>query len=285
MKVQNVFGCYLVVMAGIFATATTTVWAEELPWERKLPFENATIHYSISGVEQGTEMLYIRNFGKERATYTESTTKIMGMEVSEKSVEFVDADFVYSYNLQAMEGTKTVNPQKSMAQAYAALTAEDKTEVEKNAEKMGSVLNQGMGGNIQEKATKILGYDCDKVNIMGGGATYLLHGTDIALKTEVNMMGLKMVTQATSIDTGKVDPKYFIHPKGIVAEVDPEAEAMAQAMGQRVMDALKDPEAAKKGLGAGAHGVVPQENMTEEDKQILEQAGELLKGMQNLFGQ
>ena len=283
MKVQHVFGCYLVVIAGVFSV--TMVQGEELPWEKKLPFENATIHYSISGFETGTEVLYIRNFGREQATYTESTTKIMGMAVSEKSVEFVDVDFVYSYNLQAMEGTKSVNPQKSMAQAYAELTAEEKIEVEKNAEKMGGALTQGMGGNIQEKSTQILGYDCDKVNIMGGGATYLLHGTDIALKTEVKMMGLKMITQATSIDTGTVDPKHFVHPKGIVAEVDPESEAMAQAMGQRVMAALKDPEAAKKGLGAGVHGAVPQENMTDEDKEILEQAGELLKGMQNLFGQ
>ena len=119
---------------------------------------------------------------------------------------------------------------------------------------------------------------------MGGGATYVIHGTGIPLKTEVNMMGMKMITVATSVSIGKVDPKYFVHPEGIEARVDPEADAMAEAMGQQVMTALKDPEAAKNGIG-GMQGAPAQGNMTEEDKQMMEQAGELLKGMQNIFGQ
>ncbi len=74
-----------------------------------------------------------------------------------------------------------------------------------------------MSGAVQENVTKILGYDCDKIDIMGSGATYLIHGISIALKAEVNMMGMKMVPLATSVDTGKVGPQYFIHPKEIEA--------------------------------------------------------------------
>lgn len=258
---------------------------EELPWEKKLPFEHATIHYNVSGVEQGEEILYIRNFGREQATYLDSTTKIMGMSVSEKSVEFMDADYVYSYDLQAQEGTKSVNPQKYMAEAYLKLTPEEQRQVQKNTAEMGGALTRGMGGAVQENVVKILGYDCDKIDIMGSGATYLIHGTSIALKTEVNMMGMKMITLATSIDTEKVDSEHFIHPKGIEVKANPEADAMAQAMGQQVMDTLKDPEAAKKGLETGIHRDVIQKDMSEEDKELLEQAGELIKGMQNIFGQ
>jgi len=54
--------------------------------------------------------------------------------------------------------------------------------------KTGGDLAGGMGGAVQENVTKILGYDFDKIDIMGGGATYLIHGTSIALKTELNMM-------------------------------------------------------------------------------------------------
>ena len=282
MKMQKFYGCCLVVMLGIFPCSV--VGAEELPWETKLPFENATIHYTISGLEQGEEVLYIRNYGKEQAAYADSTTKIMGMAVQEKSVEFVDADFIYSYDLQAMEGVKSVNPKKYMSKAYNDLTAEEKQQVLKNAEELGGVFSEGLGGDVQEKAVEILGYECDKINIMGGGATYVIHGTSIPLKTEVNMMGMKMITVATSVDKGKVDPKYFVHPEGIEARVDPESDAMAEAMGLQMMTALKDPEAAKKGI-SGMHGDAAQGNMTEEDKQMMEQAGELLKGMQNIFGQ
>ena len=283
MKVDTLFRLCLVAIVGFFQYANLE--AQELPWEKKLPFESATIHYTISGVEQGEEVLYIRNFGKEQVRYSESTTKLMGMAVTEKSVEFVDADYVYSYDLQAQDGTKSINPQKYMAKAYADLTPVEKKQVQKNATEMGGLLTEGLGGAVHENATKILGYECDKINIMGGGATYIIHGTSIPLKTEMNMMGMKMVTLATSIDTGQVDPKYFIHPEGIVAEVDPEVEAMGESMGYRVMAALKDPEAAKKSAGAGIYRGAVQDNMTEEDKKMMEQAGELLKGMQNLFGQ
>lgn len=283
MRIQKFYGCCLLVVLGIFPC--TAVGAEELPWETKLPFKNATIHYTISGIEQGEEVLYIRNYGTEQAIYADSTTKIMGMAVQEKSVEFVNPDFIYSYDLQAMEGVKSVNPQKYMSKAYNDLTAEEQKQVLKNAEELGGVFAEGLGGDVQEKAAEILGYECDKINIMGGGATYVIHGTGIPLKTEVNMMGMKMITVATSVDKGTVDPQFFVHPQGIEARVDPEADAMTEAMGQQMMTALKDPEAAKKGL-SGMHGAATQgDNMTEEDKQMMEQAGELLKGMQNIFGQ
>lgn len=283
MKGQYFCGVCLVAMVGLLPCINTV--AGEMPWEKQLPFENATIHYSISGVEQGEEVIYIRDFGREQATYSDSTTKIMGMAVTEKSVEFVDPDFVYSYDLQAREGTKSVNPQKYMAEAYANLTAEEKKQVQKNADKMGGALTEGMGGDVQENAVKILGYNCDKIEIMGGGATYVLHGTGLPLKTEMNMMGMRMITMATSVDTAEVDPQHFIHPKGIEATLDQEGDAMAQAMAQQVMNTLKDPEASKNGIGPAAKGNLLQQNMTEEDKQRLEQAGELLEGMKNIFGQ
>lgn len=282
MKNKSLYGCCLVVMIGLFSC--TIAGAEELPWTKKLPFENATIYYTISGLEQGEEILYIRNYGKEQATYSDSVTKIMGMAVEEKRVEFMDEDYVYSYDLQAKEGTKSVNPQKYMAKAYDKLTQEEQKLVLKNAEDMGTAFTNGMGGSVQQKAIEILGYECDKIDIMGGGATYVMHGTGIPLKVEINMMGMKLVTLATSVDTGTIDPKHFVHPTGIEARVDPEADAMAEAMSQQVIDSLKDPEAAEKGMSA-LHGAAAQENMTEEDKQMMEEAGELLKGMQNIFGQ
>lgn len=282
MKIQNI--CKLCLMAIVGFFLCSNIEAGELPWEKALPFENATIHYSVSGMGHGEEIVYVRDYGKEQATYLDSITKIMGMAVRERSVEIVDVDFVYSYDLEAQEGTKNVNPQKYMVKAYANLTAEEKNKVQKNAIEMGGTLAEGMGGVLQQNAIELLGFGCDKIDMMGGGVIYLLHGTNLPLKAEMNMMGMKTSIVATSIDIGAVDPKYFMHPKGIVAIVDLEGDAMAETMGVQIINALKDPKAAKKGFAAAVNGA-RLENMAEEDKQKLEQGAELLKGIQNIFGQ
>ena len=45
---------------------------EDLPWEMKLPFKEATIHYELTGSEQGKETLYIKDYGKLRAKHHQS---------------------------------------------------------------------------------------------------------------------------------------------------------------------------------------------------------------------
>ncbi|HBG20751.1 MAG TPA: hypothetical protein DDY32_16150, partial [Desulfobulbaceae bacterium] len=58
---------------------------DELAWEKKLPFKTATISYSIKGMENGKETLYIRDHGKERATYRETTSNMMGMKMTNRT--------------------------------------------------------------------------------------------------------------------------------------------------------------------------------------------------------
>ncbi|MCJ7601491.1 MAG: hypothetical protein MUO63_08300, partial [Desulfobulbaceae bacterium] len=47
----------------------TTASAEKNPWDIKLPFKEATIQYSITGSETGSETLSIRDYGKERSRH------------------------------------------------------------------------------------------------------------------------------------------------------------------------------------------------------------------------
>ena len=77
-----------------------------------------------------------------------------------------------------------------------------------------------MGGEVQQNEAEILGYSCDKVEIMGGPSIYLIHGTDISLATEMDMMGMKINIVATSIEKADVDDRFFQHPPGINAELD-----------------------------------------------------------------
>lgn len=236
-------------------------------------------------MEEGLETLYIRDYGKQRAMYHETVTKAMGMSMKNSTLELTTPDYIYSYDLQNREGTKSINPQKYMIEEYNKLSAADKEKVRKNAEKTGKAYTDGMAGQIQHNAAELLGYSCDKVEIMGGASAYLIHGTDIPLKTEMDMMGMKMSMVATSLEKGDVDDKFFQHPAEINAEVDAEADALAGEMAKQVIALLKDPENAPpiEGQLMGFPGQM--EGMTEEDKQMMQQAEKMMQGMKGMLSQ
>lgn len=256
---------------------------KDLPWEKKLPFETATIKYAVHGMEEGEEVLYVKNYGKERASYRTTVTKMMGMTMQNSSVEIQTPEVIYSFDLQERSGVKSVNPQRYMNEEYEKLSSADKKKVKKNAEKLGGAFAEGGTGAVEQNAIKILGYSCDKIAIMDGAAVYLIHDTDIPLKNVVSMMGMNMTMEATSIDTGKVDDSFFQHPAGIVLEENAEADGMARVMAQKTIAMLKDPEAAQDMVPAQMG--IPQEQMeqmSEEEKQMMQQ---MMEGMKGLLGQ
>lgn len=218
---------------------------DENPWAKKLPFESATLHYVLSGTQQGTEDLYIRDFGRETATHRKATTTMMGMKMDTATVEIQDSEWKYFYDLNEKTGSKMVNPQKFMVDEYNKLTAAEKKQVQKNAEVMGTSVMKGMNGKMEQKVTKILGYDCDRTTFMGS-TVYMLHGAPIPLKSEMDMAGMKMSSVATSLKEGEADDTFFQHPADIEAVHNQESDEMSKTMAVQVISMLKDPEAAKK---------------------------------------
>ena len=273
------FPCAITLCCAILLNGSLAAAANVLPWEQELPFEEGVIRYVISGLEQGKETIYIRDWGRQRATYHESSAEVMGVTMRTAEVEFRTPEFIYSYNLQEKQGFKAVNPQKYMADEYRSLTASEQLKVRENAEKMGAAYAEGMGGRVVEKAETILGYSCDKVDISGGSVTYLIHGTDIPLKTEMNMMGMQMTIMALAVEPGPVDDEHFKHPEGIVAEEDPASDAMSKKMALQAIAMLKDPGAAEKDSDT-VMGLPPQvqNGMSEEDKKIMQ---DMLEGFQD----
>ena len=254
----------------------------EHPWEKMLPFENAAITYTLSGMETGEEVLYIRKHGKESASYRTTKTSMLGMTMINRSVEIMTPDWIYSFDLQEGTGTKSINPQKVMTEEFEKLPAAEQEKVLANAEEMGSGLMSGMQGSIEKNAKTILGYQCDKVTVLGS-TIYSIHGTPVALHTETNIMGVTVKSVATKIDKGAVPDKYFQYPEGIVPEPDPEADRMARIMAEQSISMLKDPEAFKEKNQGSFMKMVPgkSEEISPEEQQQLEEAMKALKG---LFG-
>lgn len=246
-------------------------------FEKKLPFKKATIHYTLSGMEKGTEILAIRKKGEESAKVHSTSTSMMGMVIKNESLEITDSDWVYSYDLTKQTGTKMTNPQKFMMEEYNKLSRADKKKAEKNAEKFGTSMAAGFSGEVVENATKILGYSCDKTIVMGS-EVYMIHGTDILLKSESNIMGMSIKSEATKIEKGKADSKYFKHPEGIEAVFDEKADAMSRSMAKQIIAMLVDPESAQASSNQRQQQI-PKQDVTEEEQQQIQEAMDALKGI------
>jgi hypothetical protein len=279
-RIKAVLTVMAVLFLPIFATA-----GNDNPWERKLPFENATINYTLSGNEQGTETLYIRDYGKETATYHKTTTTMMGRTVQNDTVLIQTPDWMYTFDLVKKTGKKNVNPQKYMIEEYNKLSSAEKSQVMKNAQEMGTTMAKGMGGKIEKNVEKILGFDCDRATVMGTTVSSI-HETGIPLKSDTNMMGISMKKEAKDVNKGSIDAKYFQHPAGITPQADPEGDDMSRSMAQQTVTMLKDPEGAKKAVRMNPMLQQKGKNSDQQDEapeisdEEMEQAMKALKGMQ-----
>ena len=251
------------------------------PWEKKLPFGGATITYALSGSENGSEILYIRDGGRLTAKYHKGTMKILGMAQQTETLQITDPDWIYTFDLMKKTGTKKTNPQKYMIEEYNKLSNKEKQQVKKNGEDMATgPMMAGMNVTVVKKAKKILGYECDSAEVMGS-TVYTIHDSPIALLSETNMMGMKIRIEATDIDTGTPAKKFFKHPEGITPVMDKESDAMARSMAKQTMDMLKDPEGVQK-AGTNSAPAARQKNQEEispEEQQEMEEAMEMLKGI------
>ena len=252
---------------------------EKSPWEVKLPFKSATIHYTISGMENGSDVTYIRDYGRESATYHTTKTTMMGMTIANETVDITTPEWEYDFDLTNRTGSKNVNPEKYMVEEYKKLSKAEQKQVLKNTESMGVSVAEGFGGNVQQNAEKILGYSCDRAEMMGTVA-YSIHGSGIPLRITSNMMGMTMKVEATSVSEGRVDDKFFQLPVGIEPVMDPQSDAMAREMARQTITMLKDPEGAKK-IGEEAKGAQMQgsEQLTPAEQEQMQQAMEMLKGV------
>ena len=280
--------CHLLVVSMILLFLSSLAWGEDLPWEMKLPFKEATIQYILGGNQQGSETLYIKDYGKLRAKHHKATTVVMGTTNKTDTLEIIDPDWIYSYNLIEKKGEKTTNPRKLYQAEYSKLNAEEKRNFEKNSKELGAGMMGKHGGSIKQNAEKILGYDCDVTTVGGMSTVYMLHGSDIPLRTEVSMMGMKSSNAATKVDTSSSIPaSAFAPPPGISAQLNIEMETMMADTIKNSIDTLKRPDGAQKmlqsgpgmGLGGMQKGMEAEGMSKEEQQEMMQQVEAAMKQM------
>lgn len=280
-------GFVLALSLGILTT--TPAFCADLPWEMKLPFKEATIHYALSGSQQGQETLYIKDSGKLRAKYRKATATMMGVTTSNDTVEFIDPDWIYTYDLVAKTGAKTTNPAKVYQAEYTKLSATEKKNFEKNAKEFGAGMMNQFGGSVSRSSGQVLGYDCEVITVNNGMSTvYQLRGSDLPLRTDVSVMGMQNSTVATKVDTfAGIPATAFTHPAGITAVQDAQADEMMTSTIQGMVQSLKDPDGAKKMQQGGAAAMMQpaMQQAMEEDGLSKEEQQEMMRQMQEAMQQ
>ena len=268
------------------------VRAETLPWETRLPFKEATITYRLEGSEQGQEKVFVKDYGKIRASHRTSQTTVMGQNTTTETIEITDADWVTTYDLAKRTGSRVTNPGKLYREEYTRLSDSEKKNVEQNAQQLGGAMMGQFGGSVKQSSTKILGYDADVTSVGNMSTVYLLRGTDLVLRSEMSIMGLRSTVEATAIDTTTPVPaSAFVPPAGISATVDQEGEEMMALTVRQMMATLKSPEGVeslKKQAGGLLPAGLPQslekgipasKEEQEQMRQEMEQGLEMLKQM------
>ena len=281
---------HVLATALVLALPCRLALAGNLPWESKLPFKEATIEYQLSGSQKGIDVLFIQDYGKLRVKTHKATTTVLGMATVEDTVVFTDQDWVTTYNLAKKTGNKITNPNKLYMAEYNTLTPAEKKNVEKNAQQLGASFMGQFGGEVKRSRTQLLGYDCDVTSMGTMSTVSIIHGTDIPLRSEVSVMGVRNTVIATRIDTTTTVPaSLFAPPTGITPTLDKEADVMMSQTVHTMMATLKKPEGLEElknrtnsSLPAGPQSHALEEALSGDKEQQQQMMQEMEKGMEML---
>jgi hypothetical protein len=212
----------------LFVIATASIGMHSFAQDEMMMFKakSGILEYKLSGKTTGTETVYFDNHGRREARFTESTTTILGMTTTEKTLNIKLDSVVYSIDLKEKTGTRTVMPWDPSTMTEAEW---------KEWEEWGKNTMQDMGFK-KTGEEKILGHNCD---IWEGLGSKIWMWENMALKTEVNMMGQWLI-EATKIDFNtRISQDKFKVPKDIkIVSYDHEYEAAEHEVQDDDIDTL-----------------------------------------------
>jgi len=176
----------LCVVFGIFVLVPSYLSAQEIAYKRYV-MESGIVEYKISGSQNGTETLYFEEYGMKEAKYTDVTIDMFGMKQINKQVVYLDGYWQYTVNPDNNTGTKRED--EMLKQLVESSEDQDLNEV-------GMKMFVSMGGEkigteqFQEK-------NCEVWQLESMGTKIWLWNF-IPLKTEIDMMGMKITYEAVS---------------------------------------------------------------------------------------
>jgi len=149
--------------------------------------KSGIIEYKVSGEQNGTETIYFDNYGMKEAKYSDIIIEMFGIKQKDKKAVYLDGYWQYTIDLLKNAGTKR---EDDMLKQLVESSDEELVDI-------GMKMFISMGGEKIGQET-FLGKACDVWQIESMGSRILIWNY-IPLKTVVDMMGMKITYEATSI--------------------------------------------------------------------------------------
>ncbi len=158
--------------------------------------------YQSSGSITGTETMYFDNYGMLEVKNTKASLDMMGIKQVTDTKVIMDGKWIYTLDKNSGEATKMDNPLYSMYPEGGDI------------EKIGEEMMTNMGGKKIGTET-LLGKKCEIWEIQKLMSKIWVWKS-IPIKSELNMMGMKITSIATSVEVDiDVSPDEFKIPEGV----------------------------------------------------------------------
>jgi len=188
---------------------TTTDTEADVTATRRYPeLKSAIIKYKVSGMNNGTETVYIDDWGRREAIYKKITTKMMGVDLERNFMTLIteNGKWVYNIDLNSRTAIRMNNA------GYKALQGNP-----------GSNMNVAIGA-MKVGTEEILGKVCD---VWKKGYPYSMAWIwkGVALKKDHEVAAMGVLTEATDIqeDVSIPEDKLTIPSDVKIKILDPRA--------------------------------------------------------------
>ena len=176
------------------------------PFEKKLPFKEAIIEYSIAGNKKGVETLYIKDYGKQRVLYTNINSKIISK--SKEQLKVITPKWIYTITKNANTASRVPNLNYLLYIRYKELKKNEQKRVLENLKTINHLPIQGSRFKIVRVHTTINNISCDLLIQKSKRECYGYNGS-LLLKSDIKFLGFNNSKILTNIFETKVDSALF----------------------------------------------------------------------------
>jgi len=199
------------ILVGIILFFNSSALTAQTKDYKRYKLKSAIIKFQQSGTLEGTAILYFDDYGMKEATHEEGEMAMFGIKQESKTVNYLHGFMQYNMDMINKTATKTKN---------TILQSLVENSESSDLEEIGMEMFKQMGG---EKVGKedIIGKPCEIWELKQMGTkVWIWNG--IPLRTETDMMGIKLIKVATNIKANVSIPpdKIEIPPDIEFKEID-----------------------------------------------------------------
>ncbi|MCD6347532.1 MAG: hypothetical protein J7L96_08955 [Bacteroidales bacterium] len=163
---------------------------------QKYPFKSGMIEYKTEGQTTGSRLMYWEKYGYNEYAAEKSVTKMLGMEMATSNYELTLGSTTYTWE----ENGPVQKSENPVADYFI-----EKETSSKELEDASVEMMKGLGFEKTGKGV-IMGKKCD---IWEGIGSKVWVWKGLSLKSEINMLGMKITETAVKIETNKSVPARF----------------------------------------------------------------------------